>query len=359
MPDYFAPAFRVEVNGSRLAADVTANIQQLSLVSKPDTLDTFSLTLVNEYPAMRWTHDPKDSELFQVGSAVKISLGYVDALTYEFEGEITQLSPTFPDSGTPTIAVDGRTRLHWLKGDKKTRTYQSMTDKQIIEKIAQEAGLQPQAEDSGTQFDYVMQCNQTDLEFIKQRAARINYEVLVRDKTLVFRKSKESEPKTYTFIWGPLKSPAPHTFPLKSFNPVMNTSKQPTKVTHRGWDYPSKKPIEATAGVGDEQAKMGSQTGGQIVARAFRSREYVRVNIPAASQSELAERSKAEYNHWSLQFLTGNGSTIGVPDLRSGQTVELQGLGFFSGQYYVDEATHTISSSGYLTNFTVKRNARS
>lgn len=359
MPNYFAPAFRVEVNGSRLAADVTANIQQLSVVSKPDTLDTFSLTLVNEYPAMRWTHDPRDSELFQVGTAVTISLGYVDALNYDFEGEITQLSPTFPDSGTPTIAVDGRTRLHWLKGDKRTRTYQNMTDKQIVEKIAHEAGLQPQAEDPGIQFDYVMQCNQTDLEFIKQRAARIHYEVLVQGKTLIFRKSKEAEPKTYTFVWGPLKSPAPDTLPLKSFNPVLNTSNQPTKVTCRGWDYSSKSPIEGTAGVGDEEARMGSQTGGQIVARAFRGREYMRVNTPAASQAELAECAKAHYNHWSLEFLTGNASTIGVPDLRSGQTVELQGLGFFSGKYYVDEATHTISGSGYLTNFTVKRNARS
>jgi phage protein D len=349
----------VEVDGSTLAADVSANIQQVSLVSKPDTLDTFSLTLVNEYPAMRWTHDPKDSGLFQVGSAVKIALGYVDALTYEFEGEITQLSPTFPESGTPTIAVEGRTRLHWLQGDKRTRTYQNMTDKQIVEKIAQDAGLQPQAEDPGTQYDYVMQCNQTDLEFIKQRAARIHYEVLVRDKTLIFRKSKESDPKTYTFVWGPLKAHGPDTLPLKSFNPVLNTSNQPTQVTVRGYDPKSKAAIEGKAGVGDEQTTMGSQTGAEMVSRAFRSREYVRVNIPVATQSEADEHAKAIYNDRAMEFLTGNGSTIGAPDLRSGQAVELEGLGFFSGMYYVDSATHTLSGSGYVTDFTVKRNARS
>lgn len=358
MPNYFAPAFRIEVNDARLTADVTGNIQQVSVVSKPDTLDTFSLTLINAYPAMRWTHHPKDSELFQVGNVVKISLGYVDAMTYEFEGEITQLSPTFPNSGTPTIAVEGRSRLHRLQGDKKTRTYQNMTDKQIVEKIAQEVGLQARAEDPGTQFDYVMQSNQTDLEFVRQRAARIHYEVLVQDKTLIFRKAKEAEPKTYTFVWGPLQTSSPNTLPLNSFNPVLNTSNQVTQVRHRGWDSKSKSAIEGKAGVGDETARMGSQTGGQVVASAFQSREYVRVNTPIASQAEADQYARAIYNERAMEFLTGSGSTIGVPDLRAGQTIELQGLGFFSGNYCVDEATHTISSSGYLTDFKVKRNAR-
>lgn len=359
MPNYFAPAFKVYVNGSQLAADVSSNIQQLSVVSKPDSLDTCSLTLVNQYPAMRWTHDPRDSQLFQVGSVVKISLGYVDALSYQFEGEITQLSPTFPESGTPTIEIEGRTRLHWLQGDKKTRTYQSMTDKQVVEKIAQDVGLQPQAEDPGTQYDYVMQCNQTDLEFLKQRAARIHYEVLVRDKILIFRKPNEAEPKTYTFVWGPLQSPGDHVLPLKNFSPSMNTSNQPSKVTVRGYDPKSKGIFEGKAGPGDEQMKMGSQTGTQIAMRSIRSREYVHVNIPVTSQAEADEHAKAIFNERAMQFLTGKASTIGVPDLRSGQPVELQGIGMFSGRYYVDQVTHGIDNSGYLTNFTVKRNAQS
>jgi uncharacterized protein len=359
VPNYFAPAFKVEVNGAQLAADVSKNIQQLSVISKPDNLDTFSLTLVNQYPAMRWTHSSKDSQLFQIGSVVKISLGYVNSLTYQFEGEITQLSPTFPESGTPTLEVEGRTRLHWLQGDKKTKTYQNMTDKQIVEKIAQDVGLEPQAEDPGTQHEYIMQCNQTDLEFLKQRAARIRYEVLVHDKTLIFRKPQEAEPKTYTFVWGPLQNASGNTLPLKSFNPVMNTSNQTSKVTVRGYDFKSKGIFEGKAAPGDDQAKMGSQTGTQIAMRAFRSREYVHVNIPVASQAEADEHAKAIFNERAMQFLTGKASTIGVPDVRSGQPVELHGIGIFSGQYYVDEVTHTISGNGYLTEFTVKRNAQS
>src|SRR5436305_15172431 len=102
MPNYFAPAFSIEVDSAELAADVSANIQQVSVVSEPNTMDTFSLTLVNEYPRLRWTHTP-DAQLFRQGSVVKIAMRYVDDLQPMIEGEITQISPNCPDSGTPRI----------------------------------------------------------------------------------------------------------------------------------------------------------------------------------------------------------------------------------------------------------------
>src|SRR4029434_6733119 len=53
--------------------------------------------------------------------------------------------------------------------------------------IAREAGLTAQAEDSATVHDYILQANQTDLDFLHERASRIQYEVVVEDKTLFFR----------------------------------------------------------------------------------------------------------------------------------------------------------------------------
>src|ERR1700722_8118643 len=125
MTDYFAPAFRVELNGSRLESDISANVEEVSVVSKPNGMDTFSLTLVNPYPELRWTHSD-DAELFKEGTSVKISLGYVDHLLPMFDGEITKISPTFPESGTPTITIEGHSRMHWLTGDRKTRTFRDM-----------------------------------------------------------------------------------------------------------------------------------------------------------------------------------------------------------------------------------------
>jgi phage protein D len=103
----------------------------------------------------------------------------------------------------------------------------------------------------------------------------------------------------------------------------------------------------------------GTKPGSQIVTAAFeRSRRFVQVSIPVASQAEADQRAKALLNNLGLEFITGNASTIGVPAVRSGSIVEFQGLGTrFNGEYLVDTARHTIGGSGYQTELTVRRNS--
>jgi phage protein D len=362
MARYFAPAYQILVNGSELQADISKNVQQVQVVkSKPDTLDTFSLTIVNSFPEMRWTHT-NDAELFRAGNSVQIGMGYVDDLQVLMEGEITQISPTFPESGTPTITITGHSRLHWLHGDHKTRTFQNMTDKQIAEKLGQEAGLEVKAEDAQVQYDYIMQPNQTDLQFLRTRAKLINFEVLVENKTLILRKAKETEQKIYTLVWAPVQQASltgPNTLPLRSFSPNMDALRQVSQVQGRAWDPSSKQVMVGQAGPGDVTKMGGTQSGGDVRVSAFgKPRQQVRVTTPAASQSELDQQTKAANNESAMNLISGTATTIGVPELCSGSVVDLQGLGpRFSGQYYIEEATHTIGGDGYNLSFTVKRNS--
>ena len=52
----------------------------------------------------------------------------------------------------------------------------------------------------------------------------------------------------------------------------------------------------------------------------------------------------------------GLGNCIGIPDLRAGQYVTIQGIGKrFSGTYRLRKVTHTIDDSGYRTSFDVSQ----
>ncbi len=56
------------------------------------------------------------------------------------------------------------------------------------------------------------------------------------------------------------------------------------------------------------------------------------------------------------QRLTGSGSTIGDPRIQAGTVLRLEGVGEqFGGLYRVTSATHTLDSSGYRTNFEVRK----
>jgi phage protein D len=55
-------------------------------------------------------------------------------------------------------------------------------------------------------------------------------------------------------------------------------------------------------------------------------------------------------------MITGSGSTVGVPDLRAGSAILVEGVGKrFSGRYFVTSTTHKIDDSGYTTRFTGRR----
>jgi Bacteriophage probable baseplate hub protein len=360
--NYFAPAFRILVNGSQLQADVSLNIEQVQVVSKPDTLDTFSFTIANPLPKMRWTHTT-DADLFKEGNAVKIAMGYVDDLQDMIDGEITQISPSFPAGDIPTVQIEGHTLLHRLRGTNNTRTFQGVSDKDIAEKIGQDLNLQVNAEDPGTQYEYVMQANQTDLEFLRDRARKLHFEILVKDKTLIFRKSQEAMAKTYTLVWVQAQravASGSTMLPLTTFSLKMSAAAPPTNVETRCYDPSSKQAFVSHAGPSDQTSKMGgTKAGGDVSQAAFNTeRKYVHVTTPFGSQAECDEHAKATYNNQAMGLISGTAETIGVPDLRAGQVIQLLGVGpRFEGEYRIDEATHDIGGDGYKTSLTVKRNS--
>jgi phage protein D len=338
----------------------------VSVVSRPDTLDSFSLTLVNTLPNMRWTHS-SDVEIFRLGTSVKLFMGYVDELQEMIEGEITQVSPTFPASGIPTVTIQGQSLLHRLQGNMKPRSFSDVTDSEIAQQIADCNHLGSQVEHTELKYHNVTKSSHSDLEFLKQRADINHFEILVREKNLIFRKARDEEPKNsrYTLAWaqGQKAFTDANTLPLKSFNPTLNVCRIPTHVESRCYDVKSKKAFVSKAGSGDQAYKVGgekTETAADIRQNAYqRELQHVYITTPFTSQAEIDHFTKATYNRQAMNLLGGTGETIGVAGLRAGQLVTLYGLGAFDGGYRIKEATHTLDNNGYNTSFSVNRNSAS
>jgi len=79
------------------------------------------------------------------------------------------------------------------------------------------------------------------------------------------------------------------------------------------------------------------------------------VDHVVTSQQEAQDLAISLLRERAYSYITGTGQSIGLPDLRPGDNVELVGLGNrFSGSYYVLKVEHALGSNGYLTNFTVR-----
>src|SRR5689334_15283127 len=115
MDQLYAPAFQVRIQGLTLASDVSRAVISVSYESSLDTADMLTLQIDN--PGLRFT----DSPLFDVGKDVELYMGYGGELHPMMLGEITAVSPSFPQSGSPTLAITAYDKSHRLRHNQPER----------------------------------------------------------------------------------------------------------------------------------------------------------------------------------------------------------------------------------------------
>lgn len=344
-----APSFKVLVGGSELPAEAALDILDLKVSTYVEGASAFTIRF-NNWNSNTQEFKHVDGNLLVEGAQVEIKVGFVDQLKSLIAGEVTALEPEFSENEAPTLKVHGYDQLHRFRRGRQTRSFVKMKDSEIAEKIARELGLRAQVEDTQIKHDYVLQSNQSDIDFLLERARRIRYEVVIKDKTLHFRKAANNQSKVITLEFG---------LTLKSFYPRLNTLQQVSEVIVQGWDPKAKKAIAGKARSGDEISKMqGAKLGATISQDAFFAAKTIIVDKPVFSEGEASQIAKGKFNEMTVGFITGEGAAIGNGDIRAGEVVELKGLGRrFSGLYYVTAATHVVNAQGYNTKFTVARNA--
>lgn len=359
---YFAPEFRVELNGTAVAADVSKNVTDVTVTLAPDAIDSLRLTLANPYPVLRWTHTA-DADLFREGTAVKVWMGYAGAdPVLMFDGELTGMTPSFPESGTPTLEVEGFSRLQRLQRAQAPIALKDATDGDMVKQIAGAASLGAEVDAPGVRHEQLSTAlAASHLAFLLERARATGRELWVEGTTLHFAPSRDAGKPEYTLVWG--RTGAAYTeksLPLQSFSPSLDVRGQVSAVVVRGHDPLTGEAIEGRAGEGAEETTLGgSRTGPQLRAAAFGgSAEEVVADQPVASLPEAEARARALYNQRAMELVRGSGATLGLPWLRAGIVVTLDGLGpRFSGDYYVTRSTHSIGSGGYRTTFEANRNS--
>lgn len=339
------PHLTLKLNGSPAAQELLDNVLEVVVDDQVRLPTMFTLRVLDE--ALTWI----DSEQLAIGKTVTISMsmpGQGQRPRQEgvlAEGEITALEPHFEENGPSVLVVRGYDKIHRLHRGRQTRSFLDMTDADIVKKVAGDAGLGVQADATSITHKYVLQNNQTDMEFLQARAARHGYQLYVEAGKLYFVKSDNTRGAGPELKRGET---------LISFQPRLSAARQADKVEVRGWDPTGKKPIVANATPAAAPHQGGvNGSGGALVKKAFGAATAVITGRPVATADEAQARAKAEAQSLSAEFLKAEGMCLGDPRVRAGRTLTIKGVGQrFSGQYYVTAATHVVRMGGeYTTTF--------
>lgn len=355
--DFYVPYFEVKIEGRHQAHDVVRDILSVTYKDNIQEMDSFDIT-INNWDAGNRTFKYSDARLFDPGKTVELWMGYYgkDRLRKMVSGQITSLRPSFPSGGGSTLTISGLNLLYRLRSSQVSDTYENMTDSQIAQKIAQRLGLDFDSEEQGEEkLTYLFQDNQYDIIFLMERARRIGYDLFVEEgnksgekATLHFKRSTTVRHQAYRLTYG--KS-------LIEFQPELTTANQVGKVTVRGWNSASKAKIEATVTRQQIETKgVGDRGGQQEVAQSFQDKEEIIATKPVESEAEAKQLARETLEKIAKDMVKGTGSIVGLPDLRAGVVLQIDGLGDrFSGRYFVISTTHAIGDSGYTTQFECRR----
>jgi uncharacterized protein len=361
--DYYAPDFRLEIEGVELDPTTHGDVIEIKVVMDMDNMASFDFT-INNWDDARVAFKYSETDSFDPGRKVHVLMGYAGKLLSMVSGQIATMSPHFPDSGAPTLTVGGLDGMFRLRDRKpaegETTKYVNKTDSEIATFIAGRNKLEADVDKTEIKYPEVIQKNQDDATFLMERAKRIDYDCYVRTDpisgkgTLYFKKPKDGRDsasiRVYTFVWGQS---------LISFQPTINLSRQVGKITVRGWDQRLKQSIVATADAKDLPSagkSAGGKSGPEAAATSMEGKHEVVVDAQVSTQDEARRLAVALLAERAAQYVTGTAESIGLPDLRPGDNVEMQGLGKrFDGPYYVTNVEHVINESGYRTKFQVRR----
>ncbi|MEB3293584.1 MAG: VgrG-related protein [Synechococcales bacterium] len=298
-----------------------------------------------------WEHE----SLFKIGHSIKVGFRSSATESQEFseeseafilDAEITAIETHFTPGSQAPIIIRGYDISHRLHRGRYNRSFQNMTDSDIVNRIIGEVGISGKVATTSPPHDYIFQENQTNMEFLRERAGRNGFELFVRDGKLHFRKPTPGDTMKLTWLQD-----------LTAFQVRVTSAEQVKAVEVRGWDYQNKQSIVATQATGKAQTQT-DYAQGRTTSSAFKEKptepKLIVVDQPVFTVNEAKTIAQALADELEGQFVHADAKAEGNPKIRPACLIELEKMGKYDGKYYVTETRHVFSERFYTTEFTVR-----
>lgn len=356
----YAPRFEILVNGEdNPKPELQDSVISLEVSEEIGASATFSITLSDNFDIDKEKFTWLDNPMVQPGEKIKIKMGYAEKLVDMIEGEIkTMTASGFSQSSVPTLSLVGYDPAHtWLaKSPGTTKKEKSFKKKgtEIIQMIIDETDINKGKVDSpseGFATQVKQGSNTTYGTILQDQANKIGYEFFTSRNKIYYINPRKDPIAITSFEWG--KN-------LIQFTPQMNTADLVPEVKVRSSSPTSRAhiPGEGNTGKEDVLESVGTITASAYIKKKFPNKKPKEItDRKFSSESEAKTWALSELNRISDKFVTGDGSVVGTPELQVGQVLELKRLGLkFSGMYFTTKVTHSISTNGFTTNFSVRKN---
>ena len=320
------PVFELAYNRKNITHDITPYVLSVTytdhLSGKSDELD---VTL--EDVDGRWI----DAWYPGKGDTISLKIGYlgesllpcgsfvIDEIEYEHPPSVVSIKAL-----AAPVSKSIRTR--------KSAPYENTTLAAICSRVAKRNGLTLVGKIADIKVGRETQYQEHDVEFLKRLGGEYGYAFKVVGDKLVFTELEDLHNKAAV-----ASMPGAELTSLRFKDKIKGVV---ASATGKHQDSSNKKLVSYSVKNDGDVAKSG---------------DTLKLSTRAGSKAELETKTRAAMNSASSEQRTGAVTAIGNARLVAGNSVEITGVGKFSGKYLIESARHRISrQAGYTTELELK-----
>lgn len=350
-PSRANPQFIVELEGQDMEKHhYTEFIESVYVEDTCDKIPIARVVFNNEDG--RFTNEP----LWDADKKLKVYVGYPEAGIESKVGTFYTRPAKMIFSEKPQVIIEGWGEEVLLSFPEKRRIWNDMKDSDIAQEIADSYGFEAVIDETDEQFNQITQANESDMNFLIKRARLYGYVVYVKFSTLHFHAPK------YTFSEVNLRYRQGEQSTLSGFSvdtlrdyrAKQYAASQMDPITHEYFQ------VEGS----DLQDEISETTSSKFD-NVDMWDKLMQVNqqspygfLVNQGHSQTKERyqayvdARAKVSRW---ILSGTGACIGLQNLNAGDTINLLGIGRWSGEYLMTKVVHDYVGGGYKIYFDVTR----
>lgn len=332
---------QVKVEGKPITNDVHEALAFVRVEQSVTLADRFELQF----------NDPNfellDGNPFKIGADVEVSFRDDGRLVSVSQGVVTSVSSEAGQDSSEQLIVNGLDASFELTLEPKSRTFLKQDGSQIASKIAKEYGLKAATGAAPFKYQYLIQHNETDYEFLQRIADENGFRFWVTDKELHFESIPSSRSPVQLEMYEDL---------LK-INLRMTAANRADSAEASFWDEKQKTVITATATSPGKVTYADSNLLTQVekeASKGFKKTKLVTGHLPVDEQAKASAIADSRLRYASAGQVILKGEAIGSPKIRAGEKVSIRGAGkTIRGNFLLTSAEHVYGANiTYVTRFT-------
>ncbi len=344
--DFRGPAFTIKVD------DTVLNSAEMPIASLEVELNAtgaasgchFSVESLYDFAQSKWINNL--AKTIQVGAKLEVLGGYVKQEVI-FYGYVDEFSMEYSGSAPPRLAVTGIDGFGYLMSCQEPIYGGKKKPQKVVEDILTKAVSAGYAKSktvgSLEGFDVpVVKEKMDDFKYLRLLSQRYCMSLFSVAGELIFDNVVSNSSPLISFTVG---------MGLLNFQRRLSLQGQVGEVEIWGRDINQK----FIKGVANSISIGGSGKSAVELAPKFKQTAVREYNEYVRTEKECVELAQARLDHLALNFVSGQGTCVGIPELIPGRYISVKGLDDDTeGSYFLSAVRHRFTREGYFTEFEVK-----